>query len=402
MKIAVSHSRKDNPAQAAKEAFERLTAKMAVPIHMLLVYYTEALDPGIIAGTLSELAPNVPIHGGSTSQGILTDAGFIAGRPGALGLLGIFDPDGQYGTAFCDYAEGAYQAGVSAIQKSLQNAGRPGESPLLVWMTATPGKEEEVIAGIQSVVGPHVTILGGTAADDTISGNWSIIGNSETGQEGVVLSAFFPSTEPGFSFHSGYSPTRHGGLVTRAHDRILHEIDNRPAAEVYDEWTGGVVSAALTKGENILRVTNHFPLARVTHRLGRVPLYLLSHPERILPDASIALFTDIRTNEHVSLMIGNRASLVQRPVRVIQSILENNDYKLEQIQGALIVFCAGSMLAVQNDLGRVHRMMQALLPGVPFLTIFTFGEQGFLHGGDNYHGNLMISAMLFSDEPSAL
>jgi hypothetical protein len=169
MKIAVSHSRKENPAQAAKEAFERLTAKMAVPIHMLLVYYTEALDPGIIAGTLSELAPNVPIHGGSTSQGILTDAGFIAGRPGALGLLGIFDPDGQYGTAFCDYAEGAYQAGVSAIQKSLQNAGRPGESPLLVWMTATPGKEEEVIAGIQSVVGPHVTVLGGTAADDTIS-----------------------------------------------------------------------------------------------------------------------------------------------------------------------------------------------------------------------------------------
>jgi hypothetical protein len=47
-------------------------------------------------------------------------------------------------------------------------------------------------------------------------------------------------------------------------------------------------------------------------------------------------------------------------------------------------------------------MMQALLPGVPFLTILTFGEQGFLHGGDNYHGNLMISAMLFSDEPSAL
>ena len=39
--------------------------------------------------------------------------------------------------------------------------------------------------------------------------------------------------------------------------------------------------------------------------------------------------------------------------------------------------------------------LQAALPGIPFLGSFTFGEQGCFPGGENRHGNLMISVLLF-------
>ncbi|MFP4167226.1 MAG: FIST C-terminal domain-containing protein [Desulfonatronovibrionaceae bacterium] len=128
----------------------------------------------------------------------------------------------------------------------------------------------------------------------------------------------------------------------------------------------------------------------------------MSHPEKVFPDHSISLFTDIKDNDRITLMSGSRKSLVSRPTRVVESVLANNDYQPEQIQGALIDFCAGSMLAVRKDLNEVKRQLNALLGDVPYLTIFTFGEQGSLTKGANYHGNLMVSVILFSNRPSAI
>ncbi len=115
-------------------------------------------------------------------------------------------------------------------------------------MTSTPGHEEEILAGIESVLGPNVPVLGGSAADNAVLGNWSVIGNGAGSREGVAVSAVFPSCEPGYSFHSGYSATSHFGIVTRAKDRVLQEIDGRPAARVYNEWTGGALEPVLPHG----------------------------------------------------------------------------------------------------------------------------------------------------------
>lgn len=402
MHISVSHSLKDDAKEATEEAFYDLTARMPGPPGFLLVFYTEVYNPQVICSTLFRLAPEIPVHGASSCRGIMTDSGFIPGRPGVLGLLGIHDPDGSYGVGLRSYGGNPERAAAEALVTSLKNAGRPGESPHFVWINSTPGHEEKLLAGIESVLGPNVPVLGGSAADDTISGNWSIMGDSTISKEGIAVTSVFSSVEPGFSFHSGYSPTSYFGAATKTDGRILREIDGRPAALVYDEWTGGAVTPALTKGGNVLEATNWYPLARFDHDLGKVPLYLLSHPERVLSDGSMTLFTDIEDNDKITLMTGNRKSLVNRAARVVESVLSNNDCRPEHITGALIVFCAGSMLAVQDDVDEVQSKIESVLGAVPFLTIFTFGEQGCLTEGANYHGNLMISVILFTNVPSAL
>ena len=332
----------------------------------------------------------------------MTDRGFIPGKPEVLGLFGIYDPQGDFGISLRRIEQKPQQTGAEAVRASLKNAGRPGESPQFIWINSTPGYEEDILTGIESVLGPNIPVLGGSAADNNIAGNWSVLANGTNSRQAVVVSSIFSSAETAFSLHSGHSPTSCIGVATKTKGRILQEIDGHPAATVYNEWTDGCIKPILPQGGNVLALTNSYPLARFKQNLGKVPLYVLSHPGKVFSDHSISLFTDMQNNDNIILMSGNRKSLVNRPSQVLESILTNHDYQADQIQGALIVFCAGSMLAIRDSLESVQDKIKSLLGEIPFLTIFTFGEQGCLTPGSNYHGNLMVSAILFTNLESAL
>ena len=76
------------------------------------------------------------------------------------------------------------------------------------------------------------------------------------------------------------------------------------------------------------------------------------------------------------------------------ALLEQAGLQSSQVAGALVIFCAGCMLTVREQMDAVVDSLKRALPGVPFLGSFTFGEQGCLVGGENRHGNLMISVTL--------
>ena len=53
------------------------------------------------------------------------------------------------------------------------------------------------------------------------------------------------------------------------------------------------------------------------------------------------------------------------------------------------------MLTVQDQMDQVATEVRDALGGKPFIGAFTFGEQGCFIGGENHHGNLMISVVVF-------
>ena len=67
----------------------------------------------------------------------------------------------------------------------------------------------------------------------------------------------------------------------------------------------------------------------------------------------------------------------------------------EDAAGALVIYCAGCMLAVQDRMDDVVAEARDALGGKPFLGAFTFGEQGCFVGGENRNGNLMIATLVF-------
>lgn len=56
-----------------------------------------------------------------------------------------------------------------------------------------------------------------------------------------------------------------------------------------------------------------------------------------------------------------------------------------QFAGALVIYCAGCMLAVQDEMQAVDSRSRDAIGGQPFLVLYTFGGQGCALLGDNTH-----------------
>ncbi len=395
MKIATSWST-ENDARCVARLYAQVREQLGNHPDLLVLHCAAPYDVEAVVRTLRDCAPDVPLHGGTSCLGVMTEAGFHSENGRGMGLLGLSDPDGAYGVGAAELGDDPATAAEQALRQALAQAGAPGETPAMVWMTAAPGNEETLIASIAATVGDNVPIAGGSAADNTVSGDWSQFANGRVYDNAVVVTAMFPSSEVFFAFHSGYEPTDKKGRVTAARGRELQQIDGRPAAGVYNEWTGGLVDDVLTGGGNILSRASLHPLGRVAGEVGGVPYYQLSHPNTVTATGALTLFTAVESGDEVVLMQGTEESLISRVGRVASSTLRTYAARPEDVAGALIIYCAGCMLSIQDHREEIVAHLREALPGVPFLGAFTFGEQGCFAGGENRHGNLMISVLLFS------
>jgi len=395
MSIATAWSTDSDPRLAFDGAYSRLRDKLGGDPSLLLVFFTETYPAAAMLAAAQALPSDIRIHGSTTCAGVMTEEGFHGQDGRALGLWGLRDPGGSFGVGMAAQNGDAGQAAVLALEQALAQAGRPGEAPDLVWLSASPGSEEAVLQGIKRVLGSTVQVLGGTAADNSIAGHWSLLTRDASANNAVVVTVMFPTLASSSSFQSGYSPTDRRGRITAASGRVLQRIDDRPAAEVYNEWTGGLIEAALAGG-NILPVTTLSPLGRVAGKVGEMAYYMLSHPDAVLAGGALSLFTEVAVGQEVVLMTGSPHSLVTRAARVTEAALEFESFQRDRISGALVVYCAGCMLTVRKQMPAVIDGLNTSLGGKPFLGAFTFGEQGCVVGRESVHGNLMISSLVFS------
>ncbi len=398
MKIATAYSNQSTTQTAALEACHELRRRLGARPDVLFVNWSTHYNGSRLREVLAGEFAGCRIQGSSSCQGAMTEEGVISQDGRGLAMLGLVDPKGNFGTAGGELGDTPRENAAKIVLESIESAGRPGEMPDLVRISATPGDEDRVIAGIEDVLGREVPIIGGSAADNEVQGDWEIISQDRHWRQGLVITVFYPSTTVAYSFHNGYSPTLRRGLVTSASGRVIEEIDHRPAAEVYNEWTGGIIEKALGKQSQVLHNTTLFPLGRVVGEIGGVPYFSLSHPDRVTGNAGLSLFTDISVGDEVILMQGTFETLISRAGRVAQSALQAGRFSPEDISGALIVYCAGCMLTVHDRIDEVVNSLNQAMDKKPFLGAFTFGEQGCFAGGENRHANLMISAIVFGSD----
>ncbi len=395
MKIVTSCSEAGDTLQALDEAAEKLGKFPAGGFSLVIAGYSALHDSAVLASKAREYFGHTPFLGSTSCMGVMTEKGFCSRDGCGLGLLALDDRQGAYGIGAVPMGNNPQQAAGEAVEKALENAGRAGEMPALVWLAAAPGQEEAVLRGIESVLGGDVPVLGGSSADNEVTGGWKQIAGGEVFDDAVVVVAMFPSVPVSHAFHSGYVPTRHTGTVTRANGRLLMEIDGRPAAEVYNDWTGGVVADFLNGGGNVLALTTLYPLGRMAVAIDGVPCYALSHPDSVTPEGFLTLFSEVQEGEQITLMSGSVDSLTSRAGRVAADALSSGGMDAGRISGALAIYCAGCMLAVRSEMDKVVSSINEVLDGQPFLGAFTFGEQGCFLTGQNQHGNLMISFVVF-------
>jgi hypothetical protein len=378
-------------------AVRELAASLALahpdPPDFVTLHYGSARPAAQVSHHARAIFGTGAVHGSSSCLGVMTAQGIVCGRGDAVGAFALWDPDGAYGSAMVALEAGPRAAAAQATRTALARAGRLGEAPELVWLSASPGDEEFVLDGIKDVIGRPALIVGASAADNEVAGDWSVFASDGASGEAVAVSVLFPSVPFACAFESGYAPTGSMGKVTAVEGRRLLQIDHRPAAEVYSDWTGGRIQPPLSGSRRILAEATLSPLGRKQAEIGGIPVHLLAHPTAAHADGSLDLFARVRPGEVIHLMEGSQKSLVQRAARIAWT--SRAQLGPAPVAGALVVYCGGCMLAIREHMGEVATGVAAALDGAPFLGVFSFGEQGEMLDGDSAHGNLMISCTTF-------
>lgn len=378
----------------ARTALAELAAGIARPDgakpDFVALHFAAGLADGI-AARLGEHVQARALHGGTSCLGVMSEQGAAIADGSGSGAFAIYDPRGSYGTGAAPLGNDPLSAAIKATLAALRAAGRDGESPALIWLTAAPGCEEQVLAGVQHIVGRGTPILGGSSADNAVTGQWRQMSNGRLLQGSVVVSVLFPSGSISTAFQGGYAPTGENGLVTAAQGRKLLRIDDMPATEVYAYWTRGAVPVATDRPLSILSDSTLHPLGVVTDHIAGVPFHMLAHPATSHPDGSLDLFADLREGDRVWQMKGTPDSLIDRAGAVARTALGAGQTPL----GALVIYCGGCLLAQPGRLPEVVAQIRTALRGAPFLGVFTFGEQGILSSDQSRHGNLMYSCTVF-------
>ena len=111
-------------------------------------------------------------------------------------------------------------------------------------------------------------------------------------------------------------------------------------------------------------------------------------------------------NDDYSMNIGNNlaenTAVIQMEATVDELInstgktLKEVNNRLEGEAGAyLLVHCGGRKLGIGDRIEEVTKQLKKEAKGVPFITIFTFGEYGSENQGANTCGGLMLSFTAF-------
>ncbi len=373
---------------------------------LICVFYDSCHEDGAIFDFVRCRFPDAALLGGTSCNGVMSEAGL--GGAWSIGLLLIEDTEGNYGTAAVKLEADVAACAERALHAALAKADCTGELPELIWIYQAPGREEAVIEGLRRIVGNRCPIIGGSSADNTVAGLWRQLGPEGSLTDGLVVGVLFSSGGIGFGFQGGYEPTGPSGIVTRVGfdptgesgvvtkscGRQIVSIDGEPAAEVYNRWIGGALTAKLADGGSILIDTTMCPLGIDAGKIEDVTHYRLVHPDRITPNGVLSTFALIEEGTRLHSMRGDKTRLIERAGKVASAAAAALPGGATNLAGGLVVYCAGCMLAVDDEMPEVSKTVAASFKGMPFIGCFTFGEQGLMLD-KNVHGNLMISAIAF-------
>ncbi|WP_428772485.1 FIST signal transduction protein [Vibrio sp.] len=361
----------------------------------VVCYYTSDYSPLQIQKYLTQRLPNVATIGCSTCGALLTERGIHQGP--VIGLLLIYDEGlSAYGTGLINFdsQQPIDIAAIKALESAIEQADRVGELPSFIMLHATPGSEESIIDAIDGRLHTAIPIIGGSAADAEIEGNWSVFSELGVSSNGMALMVFYPSDKISTGFSGGFSPTEFSGTVTKASGRELIEIDHLPAERVYREWISDHAGVDVPE-EFVFELVTQYPIGRIAGEFTKQQQYYkLSHPIRKSNNNGLHLFTNINEGDEITLMSGNREQLISRPARVLAEAHRDNPLGMNKL-GAVCIICAGPMRLLGDDLQTTYEQIAKIMGKVPFICPFTFGEQGRFIGGENGHGNLMVTTAIF-------
>jgi hypothetical protein len=381
MKSNVGYSTLESAFEAGKETAEKAKHGLKDSKVGMLFTSVDYNQTEVMKGVKSVVG-DTPIVGCTSSGAIIVPDGVITSDHGFAGMLLLDDENMVVGAAGSPLKNGdARETGRMVAMEALDRAGLD-YAPSYYYMVASPKEEEYYVKGIQDIIG-DVPFFGGSAADNALSGDWSIFCDGNSFSDGVAV-IFFYTDKPIETVYTGaYHESKNVGIITKIDgDRKLVEIDGEPALKKYAEWTNKNPDELM--GMDLLVASITAPLG-VKDTIG--DLIAIRHPMGGNKDYSINIGNKLAVNTAIIQMECTVDELISSTGTTLKDV--NN--KLDTPAAYFLVHCGGRKMGIGDRIEEVHKELVKASKGVPFITIFTFGEYGYNEHTRNTCGGLMLS-----------
>lgn len=387
-KAAVGTSVMAASFDAGKEAAAKAAAELG-GVKLAFLYSSVAHDQEALLKGVKEVLPGTPVIGNTSFTGVIVPEGFVGGDDPFAGVMVMADEALTVGVAAVKKGPDggcARKAGKEVAEKAMVAAGKTC-APDYFYMVAPPGEEEFFLKGISEVIG-RVPFFGGSAADNSITGEWLLFTGDGAFADGVAVAFFYSDKKFANLFTGAYNETKNVGIITKIDgNRCLQEIDGVPAVKKYAEWTGKDADSLL--GGNLLVETICAPLG-VKDRLG--DLVAIRHPMFANDDYSMNIGANLAVNTAVIQMETTVDGLIASVSETIGKLKE----KIGGEIGAMhLVHCGGRRAGIGERINEVSQKAKETAGDIPFIMEFTFGEYGYEDDGNNTTGGLMLSFTAF-------
>jgi hypothetical protein len=222
----------------------------------------------------------------------------------------------------------------------------------------------DLVRGLNSVLPQRVVVTGGLAGDGArFARTWVLVDGHPQAGYVVAVGLYGDAVHVGHGSKGGWDIFGPERTVTRSEGNVLHELDGRPALQLYKEYLGDLVAG-------LPATALLFPLAiREPGSERRLVRTILDIVEK---DQSMVFAGDIPTGCHAQLMRANFERLVQGASDAASMI------SMPGARGPILsvaVSCVGRRLVLrQRTDEELEATLDVLPPGTQQVGFYSYGE----------------------------
>jgi hypothetical protein len=224
-------------------------------------------------------------------------------------------------------------------------------------------------------LGEHFPVVGGASGDDFKFEKTYQYLNGEVHSGTVVGLGLVGDFKIGIGVKHGWLPIGAPMKVTKSSGAVLHELDGKPAINIYRDYFGEEEAKKLQE-ETLAKLAITYPLGMTVAGSEEM---LIRDPITVDEKGSITCAAEIPEGSEIQLMIGSR----EEAVKVAKVAAEK---AVEQLDGlppkAVIIFncIARNKLFGDRSGEEIKAIQEVVGRETPLIGFYTYGEQAPLGG----------------------
>ena len=369
----ISLSKNKDSYQAGYEACtEAIKKSGAEKPDFVIAFASVSFDQNELVRGIREASGKVPFIG-------CTDAGEITNNgpsKNSVGVMAISSDTITFTTGLGkNIKAGAREAGQAVAREVKEKAPDPFRAFIML-PDVLVGNGAEIVRGVLDELGKHFPVVGGASGDDFFfKKTYEYRGDEvESGAvAGVGLSGDFSM---GIGVRHGWIPMGVPMKVTKSEGAVVHEINNKPALSIYEDYFGE--KAKDLKEEPLARMAITYPLGIKVEGLDE---YLIRDPITVDEKGSITCAAEIPEGAEIRLMIGSKEKAVEAAQDAARKVME--EFKLDKAKPKFVLMfncIAREKLFGKKANDEIQAVMDIIGNDVPLLGFYTYGEQAPIGG----------------------